>query len=209
MRVLLVDDQGEYRASLRDLLSSLDDIEVVGEAADGTEAIAAAIALEPDITLMDIRMPVMDGISATATICSRVPNARILVLTTFDEDELVRKAMRAGAAGYLLKGTPLEDMISIFRLALGGYRGIRPRGNSEVQLDDEASALARDFSDRERQVWALLGEGATNREIAERLFLSEGTVKNYITSILATLGLRHRTQAALLWRALHPSTSSG
>lgn len=208
MKIVIADDQTEFRSGLRDLLSSVPDIEVVGEAANGAQAVDAALRLAPDITLMDIRMPVMDGIAATAAIRSQNANACVLVLTTFDEDRLVRDSMRAGAAGYLLKGTPLEDMLSIFSLALRGYTAIAKGVRLPAQSGEEEAEKERDMyyrmlrlSGREREILALIAEGLTNRDIAQTLYLTEGTVKNYVTQILGTLGVRHRTQAALLWRS--------
>ncbi len=212
MRILLADDQAEFRSSLHELLSMAPGVEVIGEAANGEQAVEAALRLKPDITLMDIRMPVMDGISATLAIRARWPEALVLVLTTFDEDRLVEDAMNAGAAGYLLKGTRLDDMLSILRLAARGFiaigRGSTPRSSGEppeANPFQECAERATRLSVRERQVWALIGEGRTNRDIAEQLFLSEGTVKNHVTTILGTLGVRHRTEAALMWRAIAPS----
>lgn len=206
MKVFLVDDQAEFRTALRDLLATVPGVEIVGEAGDGRDAVDAITALRPDITLMDIRMPVMDGIAATRAIRSSVPQARILVLTTFDDDELIKEAVRAGAIGYVLKGTPLEDLVAIIRLALRGYAGIAPRkGDAARDMDFErAERAAASLSERESEIWSLIGKGLTNREIAKELFLTEGTVKNYVSSILAELGLRHRTEAALLWRAKTP-----
>lgn len=208
MKIVIADDQTEFRSGLRDLLSSVPDIEVVGEAANGAQAVDAALRLAPDITLMDIRMPVMDGIAATAAIRSQNANACVLVLTTFDEDRLVRDSMRAGAAGYLLKGTPLEDMLSIFSLALRGYTAIAKGVRLPAQSGEEETEKERDMyyrmlrlSGREREILALIAEGLTNRDIAQTLYLTEGTVKNYVTQILGTLGVHHRTQAALLWRS--------
>lgn len=208
MKIVIADDQTEFRSGLRDLLSSVPDIEVVGEAANGAQAVDAALRLAPDITLMDIRMPVMDGIAATAAIRSQNANACVLVLTTFDEDRLVRDSMRAGAAGYLLKGTPLEDMLSIFSLALRGYTAIAKGVRLPAQSGEEEAEKERDMyyrmlrlSGREREILALIAEGLTNRDIAQTLYLTEGTVKNYVTQILGTLGVHHRTQAALLWRS--------
>lgn len=202
MRILLVDDQAEFRASLADLLSRVPEIEVVGEASDGKEATSLALRLQPDVVLMDIRMPVLDGIAATAAIRAEWKDACILVLTTFDEDALIESAMRAGATGYLLKGTPLDDLIAILHLARRGYIAIG-RGSSHERRapdDDEIATRANSLTEREKQIWALIGQGHTNRDIAERLNLTKGTVKNYITTILGTLQVRHRTEAALLWR---------
>jgi len=204
MKIVLVDDQPAFRSGLRDLLSSADEIEVIGEAADGKQGIETVLRLRPDITLMDIRMPVMDGIAATAAIEASWPDACVLVLTTFDEDTLVRDAMRAGATGYLLKGMPLDEMLSVFHLALRGYTTIGPRtaSSSAIEPADDAAARTERLSEREAQIWSFLGEGCTNREIAEQLHITEGTVKNYVSNILAALGVRHRTEAALLWRGL-------
>jgi DNA-binding NarL/FixJ family response regulator len=173
MNVVLVDDQSEFRAGLHDLLSSAPYLDVVGEAIDGRDAVDVVLQLRPDVTLMDIRMPVMDGIAATAAIRALWPEACILMLTTFDEDALVRDAMRAGATGYLLKGMPLDDMLAIFALALRGYTTIAPRARDAKLLgsDDIGASL----SEREAQIWGLLGEGCTNRDIAAQLFITEGT----------------------------------
>ncbi|HTA40702.1 MAG TPA: response regulator transcription factor [Candidatus Acidoferrales bacterium] len=206
MKLVLVDDQADFRSGLCDLLSSASGVDVVGEASEGREAVDVVLALRPDITLMDIRMPRMDGIAATAAIRSSWPDACVLVLTTFDEDALVRDAIQAGAAGYLLKGMPLAEMLSVFHLALRGYTTVGPRAGQPHAIAEGAAAAgdaavrAAALSERERQIWSLLGEGRTNRDIAERLFITEGTVKNYVSVILSTLGVRHRTEAALLWR---------
>ena len=200
MKILIADDQTAFRNGLRDLLGRAREIDIVGEAANGKEAVEAALSLRPDITLMDIRMPVLDGVAATAAIRRQWADACVIVLTTFDEDHLIRRSMRAGASGYLLKGTPLKDMLAIFALAIGGYttigKGVRPPAQDCV--DERIGRLTQ----RERDILALVGEGQTNRDIAEALFLTEGTVKNYISQILVTLGVRHRTEAALLWRKM-------
>lgn len=199
MKVLIADDQPEFRTGLRDLLSSVSHVRVMGEASNGREAVEAVLRLRPEVTLMDIRMPVMDGVAATSAICARWPQACILVLTTFDDDRLVRDCIRAGARGYLLKGTPLEDMIAILELARRGYAAFGKGVHLASQGASGAPLLER-LSQREREILALIGQGMTNRDIARRLAISEGTVKNYVTQILATLGVRHRTEAALLWR---------
>jgi DNA-binding NarL/FixJ family response regulator len=199
MKLLIADDQPAFRTGLRDLLTTVPDIELIGEAANGEEAVVAALRLDPDITLMDIRMPVMDGIAATAAIRARNPQACVLVLTTFDEDRLVRESIRAGACGYLLKGTPLDDMLAIFSLVLRGYTAIGKGVRTPIQTRECEEQILR-LSARERDILELIGKGFTNRDIAETLFLTEGTVKNYVTQILSTLGVRHRTEAALLWR---------
>lgn len=199
MKILIADDQAEFRSGLRDLLNTAADIDVIGEACNGEEAVIAALRLNPDITLMDIRMPVMDGIAATLGIRSRNPQACVLVLTTFDEDRLVRESMRAGACGYLLKGTPLEDMLAIFSLAVRGYTAIG-KGVRLPEHHQHADDCIAQLSGREREILTLIGDGLTNRDIAVTLHLTEGTVKNYVTQILGALGVRHRTEAALLWR---------
>ena len=201
MRIVLVDDQVEFRASFADLLSRAPDVEIVGEASDGREGVALALSLRPDVTLMDVRMPVMDGIAATAALRKEWVEACVLVLTTFDDDELIGAAMRAGATGYLLKGTPVEDLVAILGLARRGYIviGRSSRGDRSTS-DEEIITRAKGLSHRAREIWELIGEGRTNAEIADRLFLTKGTVKNYVTTILGTLQVRHRTEAALLWR---------
>lgn len=202
MNIVLVDDQAEYRQSLSELLSSVPEIAVIGQANDGAEGVQLVLQARPDITLMDIRMPRMDGINATAAIREEWPQACILVLTTFDEDALIQSAMQAGAAGYVLKGTPLSDLLAILRLALRGYVAIGRSSALQRASVGESGVLgaAEKLSEREREVWALIARGLTNRDIAERLSITPGTVKNYITAILSALNVRHRTQAALLWR---------
>lgn len=211
MKIALVDDQAEYRGSLSELLASVPEIELIGQANDGAEGVELVLQCRPDITLMDIRMPHMDGIAATAAIRERWPQACILVLTTFDEDSLIEGAMRSGAAGFILKGTPLNDLVAILRLALRGYVAIG-RSSALQQASVEHSGVlkaAQKLSEREREVWALIARGLTNRDIGDRLSLTPGTVKNYITSILAVLNVRHRTEAALLWRHLQDQAGMG
>jgi DNA-binding NarL/FixJ family response regulator len=201
VRIVLVDDQEEFRASFADLLSRAPEVEIVGEASDGREGVALALRLRPDVTLMDVRMPVMDGIAATAALRKEWVEACVLVLTTFDDDELIGSAMRAGATGYLLKGTPVEDLVAILGLARRGYIAIgRSSRGDRSTSDEEIITRANGLSHRAREIWKLIGEGHTNAEIAGRLFLTKGTVKNYVTTILGTLQVRHRTEAALLWR---------
>lgn len=206
MRIVLVDDQADFRTALRDLLDTAEGIDIVGEASNGRDAIDTVLRNNPDVTLMDVRMPVMDGIAATAAIRASRPGACIIVLTTFDDDALIRDAIEAGAAGYLLKGMALDDMLSVLRLAMMGYATVAPRTRAPGQALREETALSTDvaeraarLSEREMEIWSLLGRGCTNRDIASSLFITEGTVKNYVSSILATLGVRHRTEAALLW----------
>jgi len=199
---MLVDDQAEFREGLRALLSTAAEVEIVGEASHGGEAFALAIATQPDVILMDIRMPHVDGIEASRKIRAQLPDACILMLTTFDDDDSVARAIQAGARGYLLKGTPRDDMLDILRLAVRGYaaigRGVN-LGAATRTGAGEANVEVR-VNDREREVWRLIGEGFTNREIAKQLHFAEGTVKNLVSSLLGALSVRHRTQAALLWK---------
>ena len=206
MRIMLVDDQAEFREGLRALLSTAAEVEIVGEASHGGDALALAIATQPDVILMDVRMPHVDGIEASRNIRAQLPDACILMLTTFDDDDSVARAIQAGARGYLLKGTPRDDMLDILRLAVRGYAAIG-RGVSLGTVTRAGAAVAKGevrVNEREREVWKLIGEGFTNREIAEKLHFAEGTVKNLVSSLLGALSVRHRTQAALLWKIHNP-----
>jgi len=213
IRVLLVDDQAILRQGLRALLSLESDIQIVGEAGQGREALAVIQRSLPtanavDVVLMDIRMPVMDGVAASREVQQRFPQVKVLVLTTFDEDELVQQAVQAGAVGYLLKDTPSEEVAQAIRAVHRGYAQFGPGifQKMKPQLPSaptpELPPGFHDLTPREREVLALLGQGASNREIAQTLFLSEGTVKNHVTNILGRLNLRDRTQAALLAASL-------
>ncbi len=206
LRVLLVDDQQLMREGLRTLLEMEKDIAIVGEAADGAGAVQAFEECTPDVVLMDIRMPKMDGVEATRRIRGRWPDARILMLTTFDEDELVLEAVRVGARGYLLKDLSGAELAAAVRdVALGG--AALQTGVARKVMDALARLaqpgpgatqhLVEPLSSRERAVLGLLARGLSNKEIAARLFLAEGTVKNHVSSILSRLGLRDRIQAAL------------
>jgi DNA-binding NarL/FixJ family response regulator len=179
----------------------------VGQAVNGLEAIEQAVALAPDVILMDVRMPVMDGIAATAEIRRRAPGCQVIMLTTFDDDEYIIKSLRAGAVGYLLKDIPAAHLAQAARLAQAGIYQLEPSvagklvGMLNISQPEPASTdsslLEHDLTERELEVLQLIGTGATNREIADRLVVSEGTVKNHVSSILSRLGLRDRTQAAL------------
>lgn len=207
IQLLLVDDQTIIRQGLKSLLESKPDLQVVGEAQNGQRAIELvetlhATPLQPDIVLMDIRMPVMDGVAATQTICQRFTEIKVIVLTTFDDDEYVSQAMRFGAKGYLLKDTPSEELAQAIRAVHKGYtqmgpglfeKAIAPATKQLTSLPPELAEL----TPREREVLCLIAKGANNREIAESLYISERTVKNHITSILSRLNLRDRTQAAM------------
>jgi DNA-binding NarL/FixJ family response regulator len=211
IRVLLVDDQKLMREGLRVLLELEPDLEVVGEAADGRAALEAYVAQQPDVVLMDVRMPGMDGVEATWRLRQRWPQARVIILTTFDDDEYVFEGLRAGALGYLLKDVSGQALAGAIRTVAAGGALIEPSVARKVlaefaQLAPPArppgQGLPEPLTEREREVLRLLASGLTNREIAARLSLAEGTVKNYVTSILQKLGVRDRTQAAVRAREL-------
>jgi DNA-binding NarL/FixJ family response regulator len=207
IRVLLVDDQDLLRQGLASLLALEEDLVIVGQASQGNEAIEQATQLQPDVILMDVRMPVCDGVTATREIHQRFPWMRILVLTTFDDDEYIWQSLQAGALGYLLKSTPSSQLANAIRTLYQGHSQLGPGIASKVfaQINTqtpEPSTIAHHFSDREKEILQLLGQGLNNREIAQQLYLTEGTVKNHISRILAELGMRDRTQAAL-WAQKH------
>jgi DNA-binding NarL/FixJ family response regulator len=211
VRVLLVDDQALFREALAVLLGVRAEIEVVGEAADGAAALERSAALQPDVVLMDLHMPVLDGIAATRRLRVEQPGVRVLALTTFDDDEDVFAALRAGAVGYLLKDVPSDRLVEALLAAARGESVLQPSVAARVvarfaDLPDDAAPrpqpLVVPLSERELEVLRLLGDGCSNREIATSLFLAEGTVKNHVTNVLAKLGARDRTQAALRGRAL-------
>lgn len=211
VRVLLVDDQALFREGLATLLAVHEDLKVVGEAGDGEEALRRIPALAPDVVLMDLRMPRLGGVEATRRIAAEHPGVRVLVLTTFDDDENVFEALRAGAAGYLLKDCPSVQLAEAIRVASSGEAYLQPAVASKVvaeltRLRPNDSRANRDLpeplSERELEVLGELARGCANREIGERLHLAEGTVKNYVSSILAKLGARDRTHAAVLAREI-------
>jgi DNA-binding NarL/FixJ family response regulator len=203
IRLMLVDDQTLIRQGLASLLSLEDDFEIIGQAGHGQEAVSLAETLRPDIILMDIRMPVMDGVSATKSVKERHPDIRVLVLTTFDEDEYIVKAMQAGASGYLLKDAPTEQLAAAIRSVHSGFTQLGPTIAPKLvsKLNSPPAAPKEDvssmFTGRELEILKLLGQGKSNKEIAQSLYITEGTVKNHITKILAQLNVRDRTQAAL------------
>lgn len=213
VRVLLVDDQALFREALATLLAVHEGVEVVGEAGDGDEALRKAAELTPDVVLMDLRMPVLDGIGATRRLRVEQPGVQVIALTTFDDDEDVFAALRAGAVGYLLKDVSSARLVEAVRAAARGESVLQPSVAAKVvarfaQLPDTApderppQPLVVPLSDRELGVLRLLADGRSNREIAAELFLAEGTVKNHVTNVLSKLGARDRTQAALRARAL-------
>lgn len=206
--VLVVDDQRLVREGIASLLSIQEGVTVVGQAENGQEAIEKASALRPDVILMDVRMPVMDGMVATAQIHRQLPDCQVIMLTTFDDEEYIVESLRSGAVGYLLKDIPASQLARAAHLAHDGIYQLEPSvaGKLVGMLNDTrperpgAAALPRvepDLTERELEVLRLIGTGATNREIADRLVVSEGTVKNHVSNILSRLALRDRTQAAL------------
>jgi len=210
VRVLIVDDQALFREALATLLEVQPEIEVVGEAADGEQAVRLCAELRPDVALMDLRMPVLDGIAATTRLRAEQPGVRVLALTTFDDDEDVFAALRAGAVGYLLKDVSSTRLVEALVAANRGESVLQPSVAAKLvarvaRLPAEtprAQPLATPLSERELEVVRLLSEGRSNREIAKTLFLAEGTVKNLVTSVLSKLQVRDRTQAALRAREL-------
>jgi DNA-binding NarL/FixJ family response regulator len=206
IKILLVDDQPLFREGLCTLLSVHPDFEVVGEAANGAEAIRLARSLLPLVVLMDLQMPVLDGVAATRRLHEEQPECRVIVLTTFDEDELVFDGVRAGAVGYLLKDAPSEKLAEAIRVAARGETFLQPSVAAKVVAEfarlsrktvATANPVIESLSEREIEILRLIAKGASNREIASTLFLAEGTVKNHVTNILGKLEARDRTQAAL------------
>ncbi|MBK6325772.1 MAG: response regulator transcription factor [Chloroflexi bacterium] len=215
IRVLLVDDQALFREGLHTLLSVWPDLEVVGEAGNGQEALDAAARLKPDVVLMDLRMPVLDGVAATRRLLEKMPQVKIIVLTTFDDDDHVFDGLRAGAVGYLLKDVPSEKLVEAIRAAAAGQSFLQPSVAAKVVAEftrltavaqetavSPQNTLIEPLSEREQEILALVATGASNKEIASELFIAEGTVKNHVTNILGKLGVRDRTQAALKAREI-------
>jgi DNA-binding NarL/FixJ family response regulator len=215
IRVLLVEDQRILREGLRTILDLEADLQVVGEAENGVRAVELAATLAPDVVLMDLKMPEMDGVEATRRIVSVHPHTRVVVLTTYDHDSLVLDALRAGALGYLLKDDPADDMIRAIHLAhrgesllqpgvaaklLAAFQGQAPAPPIPAPPDGTHAGGATLLTERERQVLQLVAEGASNLQIAHRLYLAEGTVKNHISVIMDKLGASNRTQAVAMAR---------
>ena len=209
VRLVLADDEQLVRSGLRLILEAEDDIEVVGEAGEGAEAVALTRRLDPDVVLMDVQMPGMNGIEATREIVAlgREDSSRVVILTTFDLDEYVWEALRAGASGFLLKRTPAEDLVAGIRVVAAGEALLAPsvtqrlietfRARPEAAPAKDLSELD-DLTGREREVLGLVARGMANGEIAAHLFLSEGTVKTHVKRIFSKLGLHDRTQAVIL-----------
>lgn len=206
VKILLVDDQSLFREGLRTLLSVQPDFDVVGEASNGEEALRMATRLQPNIVLMDLRMPVMDGVTATQRLRESLPQCRVIVLTTFDDDEYVFDGLRAGAVGYLLKDVSSEKLFEAIRAADRGEYFLLPSITAKVMAEfsrlsriapSPASTLEEPLSPREMEILHLVATGASNREIADTLVIAEGTVKNHLTNILGKLSVKDRMQAVI------------
>jgi len=206
IRLLICDDQAIVCEGLRAILEGVGEIEEVGVANTGVDAVELTRTMQPDLVLMDLKMPRMNGIQATRAICEQFPDVRILVLTTYDEDEWVVDAIRAGAAGYILKDTPQEGVIKAIMETMQGWSHIAPQvaGKLLKLVADQGDRVVPDrklisqLSEREREVLGLLASGLSNADIAQTLFLSDGTVKNYVSIIFSKLTVTDRTQAALV-----------
>jgi DNA-binding NarL/FixJ family response regulator len=205
VRVLICDDQAVVREGLAAILSTDDEIEVVGLASNGKEAVTLAAERQPDVILMDLKMPVMNGVQATQRLKLQQPNAHVVILTTYEDDAWVFDAIRAGAAGYLLKDTRRDDLLAAVKGTAAGRSFLDPSITGKLMRQvaagqgatDEASSEAGEFTERELEVLRLIALGYSNPEIARRLHLAAGTVRNYVSVILQKLGVDDRTQAAV------------
>ncbi len=204
IRLLLVDDQDVVRIGIGAIISMDEHIEVAGSAADGQEAVYLVEQLRPDLVLMDLKMPVMNGILATRLIKEQFPQTKVLVLTTYDADEWVFDAIRAGAEGYLLKDSSREELLKAIMDTMAGKTAVDPNVAGKLfqhvqqNITPSDSKLTENLSERELEILKLIASGLNNRAIAESLFLSEGTVRNYVSSILTKLEVEDRTQAAII-----------
>ncbi len=212
IRVLIVDDQALFREGLETLLSVQKDIQVVGQACNGREAIEIALKVQPDVVLMDVRMPVLDGVSATKLLKDTQPQCKVIVLTTFEDDEYIFDALRAGALGYLLKDVASENLVEAIQAAAQGKSILEPSVAAKVIAEftrvsrmvpfSQMEQLVEPLTVREHEILSLIAKGASNKLIASQLYIAEGTVKNHITHILGKLGVQDRMQAALKAREL-------
>lgn len=197
IRILLVDDHSVVRQGLKMFLALDDDLEVVGEAANGQEALRLAHALKPDVVLMDLLMPIMDGITATAAIRKEVPDTEVIALTSVLEDASVTGAIRAGAIGYLLKDTEQDELVRAIRAAANGQVQLSPQALTRLMREVRAPESPETLTERETEVLRLLAQGLSNKEIGRSLNVGEKTVKTHVSNILSKLGVPSRTQAAL------------
>ncbi len=200
--VLLVDDQDLIRTGFTMILDAEDDIDVVGEARDGAEALRQVAALRPDVVLMDVQMPGVDGIEATRSIVEAHPDTRIVILTTFDDDQYLFDSLNAGASGFLLKNCPADDLVNAIRLAAGGHSLLAPEVTERVIARSARSTRAadprlEDLTQREHDVLVAMAKGMSNAEIAQALFVSPATVKSHVSHVLAKLDARDRVQAVI------------
>jgi DNA-binding NarL/FixJ family response regulator len=214
IRLLLVDDQTLICQGLKAMLGLEPDLEIIGIAHDGQSAIDQVATLQPDVVLMDVRMPVMDGREATRILAQKYPQLKVLVLSTFDDDQYIADAMRAGAKGYLLKDMPSEELAQAIRFVHLGYTHLAPglmeKLVAEMSSSKPFTAPTPDLSQltpREREVLQLIASGATNRDIAQELFISEGTVKTHVTHLLNRLNLRNRSQLAIYAHSTTPTSN--
>jgi DNA-binding NarL/FixJ family response regulator len=202
IRVVVVDDEPMVCAHLRVILGGADDVEVVAEAHDGAEGVEAVVRHRPDLVLMDLRMPGVDGLAAIERVTALPAPPPVVALTTFDTDTHVLRALRAGAAGFLLKTTPPQDLVALVRVAAAGHTVLSPSATARLVATStggaDARARLRDLTDRERDVLSCLGRGLSNADTARRLSLSEATVKSYVSRMLVKIDCRNRTQAGLL-----------
>jgi DNA-binding NarL/FixJ family response regulator len=206
IRIVLVDDEAMVRVGLRMVLTAEPDLEVVGEAADGGTAVDAVLASEPDVVLMDVRMPHVDGLEGARRVLAARPQTKVVILTTFDQDEHVAAALRAGVSGFLLKVSPPEQLVAAVRTVAGGGGLLDPAVTLRViesfaavpATPREQGRLLEELTEREREVLRLVARGLSNAEIAARLYLGEATVKTHVSRVLAKLGVRDRVQAVAL-----------
>jgi DNA-binding NarL/FixJ family response regulator len=198
IQILLVEDQTLMRQGLKTILDLEPGLRIIGEASDGESGVRLALELRPDVILMDVQMPNLNGVEATAQLCREWHEAKVIILTTFDRDDYVYQGVRAGALGYLLKDTPANRLIETIRRVHAGEIFIQPEIASRAlrEMMRPTASNAEPLSEREREVLVLLAQGASNKDMAEKLFITEGTVKNHVSNILAKLQAENRTQAA-------------
>jgi DNA-binding NarL/FixJ family response regulator len=198
IQILLVEDQTLMRQGLKTILDLEPGLRVIGEASDGEYGVKLALELRPDVVLMDVQMPRLNGVEATAQLCRQWPKAKVIILTTFDRDDYVYQGVRAGALGYLLKDAPAHQLIETIRRVHAGEVFIQPEIASRAlrEMMRPTTSTIESLSEREREVLVLLAQGASNKDMAEKLFITEGTVKNHVSNILAKLQAENRTQAA-------------